>query len=185
MKSGVFSMPTYLDPSLKDLLCKMLTVDPKKRITIPDIKKHLCYVKFVLGTDNTLSIERDYSLTSSVERNMAQPINDFPLDEDILKSLSALGFTEELSVLQQSLSSPLYALFLSRFPFGSLIFYFCYYFGISPSTPKVFYRLLKERKERLARAAKAGKENVCVQLTLIWLLQPFKFLVSASVILEA
>ncbi|KAL6042729.1 Serine/threonine-protein kinase brsk1 [Balamuthia mandrillaris] len=135
VKSGVFSMPTYLDSSLKDLLWKMLTVDPKKRITIPEIKSHPCYLTYVQGNDNKASLVGDYNLTSHVEQKMAEPIRDFPLDEDIMKSLHALGFSEDQQALQLTLSSPY------------------------PSIQKVFYRLLKERKARLAKAAKEGKET--------------------------
>jgi len=40
VKSGIFEMPENLSDDLKELISKMLTVDPNKRITIRDIKKH-------------------------------------------------------------------------------------------------------------------------------------------------
>lgn len=40
VKSGVFSMPQFLPKDVKDLLWKMMTVDPSKRATIEDVKRH-------------------------------------------------------------------------------------------------------------------------------------------------
>src|SRR5688572_20640121 len=40
VKTGVFIMPTTLPEAIKDLLWKMLCVDPNKRITIEMIKAH-------------------------------------------------------------------------------------------------------------------------------------------------
>ncbi|XP_021967995.1 5'-AMP-activated protein kinase catalytic subunit alpha-2 isoform X2 [Folsomia candida] len=40
IKSGVFPLPEYLNKSVVALLCHMLQVDPMKRATIEDIKKH-------------------------------------------------------------------------------------------------------------------------------------------------
>ncbi|XP_058797179.1 5'-AMP-activated protein kinase catalytic subunit alpha-2 isoform X1 [Phymastichus coffea] len=40
IKSGVFPIPEYLNKSVVNLLCHMLQVDPMKRATIEDIKKH-------------------------------------------------------------------------------------------------------------------------------------------------
>ena len=41
--SGVFETPIFLSKEAKDLLSKILNVDPKKRITIVEIRKHLWY----------------------------------------------------------------------------------------------------------------------------------------------
>jgi serine/threonine protein kinase len=40
VKSGQFSMPQYLHKDVRDLITRMLTVDPAKRITLPEIKAH-------------------------------------------------------------------------------------------------------------------------------------------------
>ncbi|CAF2520198.1 unnamed protein product [Rotaria sp. Silwood2] len=40
IRSGIFPIPDYLNPSVVDLLQKMLTVDPVRRATIKDIKEH-------------------------------------------------------------------------------------------------------------------------------------------------
>ncbi|KAL1129949.1 hypothetical protein AAG570_012893 [Ranatra chinensis] len=45
IKSGVFPIPDYLNKSVVSLLCHMLQIDPMKRATIEDIKKHEWFQK--------------------------------------------------------------------------------------------------------------------------------------------
>lgn len=40
IKSGIFPIPEYLNKSVVSLLCQMLQVDPMKRASIDDVKKH-------------------------------------------------------------------------------------------------------------------------------------------------
>lgn len=40
IKSGIFAIPEYLNKNVISLLCQMLQVDPLKRATIEEIKKH-------------------------------------------------------------------------------------------------------------------------------------------------
>jgi len=40
IKSGIFPIPEYLNKSVVSMLCHMLQIDPMKRATIEDIKKH-------------------------------------------------------------------------------------------------------------------------------------------------
>ncbi|CAG9860390.1 unnamed protein product [Phyllotreta striolata] len=40
IKSGIFPIPDYLNKSVVHLLCQMLQIDPMKRASIEDIKKH-------------------------------------------------------------------------------------------------------------------------------------------------
>ncbi|CAM4761815.1 unnamed protein product [Rotaria magnacalcarata] len=40
IRSGIFPVPDYLNPSVVDLLQKMLTVDPVRRATIKEIREH-------------------------------------------------------------------------------------------------------------------------------------------------
>ncbi|XP_050315513.1 5'-AMP-activated protein kinase catalytic subunit alpha-2 [Anthonomus grandis grandis] len=40
IKSGIFPIPDYLNKSVVSLLCQMLQIDPMKRASIEDIKKH-------------------------------------------------------------------------------------------------------------------------------------------------
>ncbi|XP_028036600.1 5'-AMP-activated protein kinase catalytic subunit alpha-2 [Bombyx mandarina] len=45
IKSGIFPIPEYLNKSVVSLLCMMLQVDPMKRATIEDVKKHDWFLK--------------------------------------------------------------------------------------------------------------------------------------------
>jgi len=44
IKSGLFHMPDYLSQNVRDLLKKMLTVDPVKRVTVEEIRKHAWFI---------------------------------------------------------------------------------------------------------------------------------------------
>lgn len=45
IKSGMYSLPSHLGSDTRDLVPRMLVVDPMKRITIPDIKKHRWFLQ--------------------------------------------------------------------------------------------------------------------------------------------
>eukprot|EP00798_Chlamydomonas_sp_ICE-L_P002734 gene2734-12606_t len=40
IKGGVYNLPSHLSPGARDLIPRMLLVDPLKRITIPEIRQH-------------------------------------------------------------------------------------------------------------------------------------------------
>ena len=37
---GIYNLPSHLSPGSRDLIPRMLLVDPLKRITIPEIRQH-------------------------------------------------------------------------------------------------------------------------------------------------
>jgi 5'-AMP-activated protein kinase catalytic alpha subunit len=45
IKSGQYQMPSYLSPGARDLISKMLVVDPLSRITIEQIRKHSWFIE--------------------------------------------------------------------------------------------------------------------------------------------
>lgn len=45
IKSGIFPIPEYLNKPVVSLLCQMLQVDPLKRATVEEIKKHEWFQK--------------------------------------------------------------------------------------------------------------------------------------------
>lgn len=47
IKSGMYSLPSHLNPYTRDLVPRMLVVDPVKRITIPEIKRHPWFLQRV------------------------------------------------------------------------------------------------------------------------------------------
>ncbi|XP_054290481.1 5'-AMP-activated protein kinase catalytic subunit alpha-2 isoform X3 [Macrosteles quadrilineatus] len=62
IKSGVFPIPEYLQKSVINLLCHMLQVDPMKRATIDDIKKHDWFQKELPAYLFPSPVEQDSSV---------------------------------------------------------------------------------------------------------------------------
>jgi 5'-AMP-activated protein kinase catalytic alpha subunit len=40
IKGGVYTLPSHLSPGARDLIPRMLLVDPLKRITVPEVRQH-------------------------------------------------------------------------------------------------------------------------------------------------
>lgn len=47
IKSGMYSLPSHLSPLTRDLVPRMLVVDPMKRITIAEIKQHRWFTQTI------------------------------------------------------------------------------------------------------------------------------------------
>lgn len=62
IKSGVFPIPEYLNKSVVSLLCHMLQIDPMKRATIEDIKKHEWFQKDLPAYLFPSPVEQDSSV---------------------------------------------------------------------------------------------------------------------------
>ena len=78
IKNGLFNLPNHLSPHSRDLISKMLIVDPLKRITIPEIRQHLW---FAYNLPRYLAVGHPETvLTSST------------LDEEVLSDVVRLGF---------------------------------------------------------------------------------------------
>ncbi|EGC32558.1 hypothetical protein DICPUDRAFT_49516 [Dictyostelium purpureum] len=113
VKNGAFSMPPYIHKDAQDLLTRMLTVDPSKRISIKEIKEHPWFT----------SNHSQFQKASPVEEINADPLIDqSQIDDDIFRSLMALGLGSAEEVKQQLVSNQKHV---------SLI----------------YYRLLEERKK--------------------------------------
>ncbi|XP_071705440.1 SNF1-related protein kinase catalytic subunit alpha KIN10-like [Rutidosis leptorrhynchoides] len=87
IKSGIYTLPSHLSPGARDLIPRMLVVDPMKRITIADLRQH-------------------YWFKSQLPRYLAVPAPDATdhlkkLDEEIMKKVINMGF--EINRLIQSL----------------------------------------------------------------------------------
>jgi len=85
VKSGVFSMPHFLNKDVKDLIWRMLTVDPSNRISLNEIKEHPWF------KSNQSSDMMDIS-SFPFESIPSPPIHMDTLDEEILRSLQSLGW---------------------------------------------------------------------------------------------
>eukprot|EP00262_Sarcandra_glabra_P004072 TRINITY_DN1505_c0_g1_i1.p1 TRINITY_DN1505_c0_g1~~TRINITY_DN1505_c0_g1_i1.p1 ORF type:complete len:511 (-),score=69.23 TRINITY_DN1505_c0_g1_i1:299-1831(-) len=78
IKSGIYTLPSHLSPGSRDLIPRMLIVDPIKRITIPEIRQHPWF------QDN-------------LPRYLAVPAIDAMqrvkrIDDDILQEVLKIGF---------------------------------------------------------------------------------------------
>ncbi|CCU98761.1 unnamed protein product [Malassezia sympodialis ATCC 42132] len=83
VRSGKFAMPNHLEPSVRDLISRMLQTDPQKRATMREICSHPWF------TDNgRLSSENPVSREVSALSN--EPVNLADIDPDILGNLSTL-----------------------------------------------------------------------------------------------
>ncbi|QDZ19798.1 serine/threonine protein kinase [Chloropicon primus] len=81
IKNGLFNLPNHLSPHSRDLISKMLTVDPLKRITIPEIRQHLW---FAYNLPRYLAVGHPETVLSA-----------HSVDEDVLKEVVRLGFDRE------------------------------------------------------------------------------------------
>jgi len=96
VKSGIFAMPQWLPIDVKDLIQRLLTSDPTKRISLQQTFLHPAL------THSSL----DYTGPTStpLEQKIARPLGDQPLDEEILQSLYVLGW-DDRQALQSALLS--------------------------------------------------------------------------------
>lgn len=104
IKSGTFAIPSFVSDHCRDLIRKILTVDPKTRITISQIKSHPW-----LQTGNTSFVD-GLVLSKYV----------IPIDEEIIEEMSSFGFPKEetrsniLSNKHNSFSTTYYLLVTSK-----------------------------------------------------------------------
>ena len=81
IKGGIYTLPSHLSPGARDLIPRMLLVDPLKRITIPEIRQHPWF---------------NVHLPRYLAVMQADPVNaNAQLDNEILKEVERLGFQRE------------------------------------------------------------------------------------------
>ncbi|XP_047311062.1 SNF1-related protein kinase catalytic subunit alpha KIN10-like [Impatiens glandulifera] len=78
IKGGIYTLPSHLSPGARDLIPRMLVVNPMKRITIPEIRQHSWF-------------------QAHLPRYLAVPQPDTTqqakkIDEDILQEVVKMGF---------------------------------------------------------------------------------------------
>ena len=81
IKGGIYTIPSHVSPGARDLLTKMLIVDPLKRMTIPEVMQHSWY-KQHLPLYLSLSAEQQIAQTQA-------------LDEQIVAKVVAMGFSRD------------------------------------------------------------------------------------------
>jgi BR serine/threonine kinase len=105
IKRGTFQMPSFA-PDVQDLIRKMLTVEPKQRIHIDQIKLHPAFRR---GLDSS------YKLPSPLPfAPFTDPINIASLTPDVLHALNQIGFRDrsELANQLQSRENPMAKVFV-------------------------------------------------------------------------
>jgi serine/threonine protein kinase len=106
VKAGHFTMPPQLSSEAKDLIWRMLDVDPKTRIRMPDIFQHAFIQKYPPKQG-----EFDLPDTPAVDKPVK---NEAGIDKEIMKNLMILWRGESKQTLVQRLLSPEYISFLPR-----------------------------------------------------------------------
>uniref|UniRef100_A0A7S1T1J8 non-specific serine/threonine protein kinase n=1 Tax=Tetraselmis chuii TaxID=63592 RepID=A0A7S1T1J8_9CHLO len=84
IKGGIFHIPTHLSPGARDIIPRMLLVDPLKRITIAEIRQHPWY---------TLHLPRYLAVMQA-----GTTVTSTAVDEDILQQCCKLGFQRDIVV---------------------------------------------------------------------------------------
>lgn len=111
IKGGIYTLPSHLSPGARDLIPRMLVVDPMKRITIPEIRQHTWF-------------------QAHLPRYLAVPPPDTmqqakKIDEEILQEVIKMGFDRNQLVeslrnrLQNEATVAYYLLLDNRFRVSS------------------------------------------------------------------
>ena len=82
--SGKFESPDYLSDNAKDILSKLLEIEPKKRINYDDIKNHPWFS----------IIDKNYLIHKGI--NINEDI--IPIDEDILEKMEKMGLNNKIEI---------------------------------------------------------------------------------------
>ena len=78
--SGKFDLPNYLSDNAKDILSKILEIEPKKRLNFEEIKKHPWFNII----DKNLFMHKGININEDI----------VPIDEEIIKNMEKAGFNK-------------------------------------------------------------------------------------------
>ena len=96
VKKGIFTMPPFSDQA-KDLISRLLTLDPASRITIPQIKQHPFF---------RMNLPYDYVPPTPIPfPNFVQPIDPSTVSYDIIDILKKIGYNDEQELRNDFISS--------------------------------------------------------------------------------
>lgn len=90
VQNGKFTMPNYLSSDAKDLIWKMLKVDPNERIQINDILKHPLMTKYETNSSLKSKFNDNERINTYTNKVNNLIIKKEDIHYDILKSLSIL-----------------------------------------------------------------------------------------------
>ncbi|PRP84551.1 hypothetical protein PROFUN_05886 [Planoprotostelium fungivorum] len=89
VKSGIFSMPPFLHKDVKELLWKMLTVDPTKRFTIAQIKENSWF------NSNRSVIPIQMGILGV---DIDEPIDLSSLNDEVIRTMHSLGWGSDVEI---------------------------------------------------------------------------------------
>ncbi|KAK9829879.1 hypothetical protein WJX72_008401 [[Myrmecia] bisecta] len=84
IKGGIYNLPSHLSPGARDLIPRMLLVDPLKRITIPEIRQHPW---FMLHLPRYLAVMQADTIASATI-----------IDEELVLEVASMGFDRDLLI---------------------------------------------------------------------------------------
>lgn len=84
IKGGIYTLPSHLSPGARDLIPRMLLVDPLKRITIPEIRQHPW---FTVHLPRYLAVMQADAVVAGAR-----------IDDEIVKEVQRLGFEADFVV---------------------------------------------------------------------------------------
>lgn len=102
VQEGKFQMPPELSPHAKDLIWKMLRVDPNTRISMPDILKHGLLRKYPPKRTNMRPSH--HPISREMVDHPVKNIDD--IDPEILKNLQTLWHGADRDTVVKNLLSP-------------------------------------------------------------------------------
>jgi serine/threonine protein kinase len=111
VKSGIYSVPQFLSKDSKELISRMLCVDPSKRITIDEVKLHP-WLQFH-------TFQQQQQIQQQQQQSMFQSIQQAP--QMLIYSQNSPTHIGMLTALSLSLS-----LSLSFSFYGLFVTYICY-----------------------------------------------------------
>ena len=86
VKRGIYTMPPFSEPA-KDLISQLLTLDPSKRITIPQIKQHPFF---------RMNLPDDYVTPTPIPfPNFIEPIDPSTVSPEIIDILRKIGYNDD------------------------------------------------------------------------------------------
>ena len=97
IKSGMYSLPSHLSQSSRDLILRMLVVDPMKRITIPEVRQHAWFQHklpaYLSVSPDAIELQEKYIDDEIVAKVCLLPI----------KGVTAEGVTDALQTSQEGI----------------------------------------------------------------------------------
>lgn len=100
VRDGRFEMPDALEPAAKDLIWRMLEVDPEKRMKMPDIMRHPWF------TNNGLESATNPSGPGAAMLGTEVQLRESEIDHEILKNLKSLWPEHSTRSIVRSLTTP-------------------------------------------------------------------------------